>query len=173
MTGRRLLILVSLLVFTVGMFATAFATASRPNLQKEMIARKEPGGPASAMLEEFRSRREAAEWPPFTMVYELEQGQAVMVGDRLVDPRQERRLEYESPTQWKVTVIESAPIETRVGTFSKAGSYHSLDGRKYTEFDLLPDLSANPTVEKESFPVEDGFKVALEPLAHFRVLGED
>ena len=34
---------------------------------------------------------EQKDWPPFTMVYELEDGQSVMVGDRQVESRQLRR----------------------------------------------------------------------------------
>ena len=80
---------------------------------------------------------EPEDWPPFTMVYELEQGQAAMAGDRRVESRQVRRFEYQSATDWVDTVIESVPIDTRVGTFSAVGSYRRLDGRKHTEFDAV------------------------------------
>ena len=69
---------------------------------------------------------EQKDWPPFSMVYELEQGQAVSVGNRHVESRQVRRLEYRSATEWTDTVLESADIETRVGTFNQAGSYRRV-----------------------------------------------
>ena len=91
---------------------------------------------------------EPEDWPPFTMVYELEQGQAAMVGDRRVDSRQVRRFEYQSATEWVDTVIESAPIETRVGTFSAVGSYRRLDGRNLTEFDAMDNSVSEEEIDE-------------------------
>jgi hypothetical protein len=146
----RLLILVPTLIVTVTAAAAGFVMASQPDPR-----------------EEFLARREAAEWPPFTMLYELEQGQAVMVGNRQVDSRQVRRLEYGSPTQWKVTVMESAPIETRVGTFSAVGAYTRLDGRKYTEFDAVTNSVTEEEVAPSTRRVPSGLFVP------FRMLGLD
>jgi hypothetical protein len=91
---------------------------------------------------------EQKDWPPFTMVYELEQGQSVMVGDRQVESRQLRRLEYRSATEWTDTVLESADIETRVGTFSQAGSYRRLDGLKMVEYDAATDSTMEDEVDE-------------------------
>ena len=91
---------------------------------------------------------EPEDWPPFTMVYELEQGQVAMVGDRRVDSRQVRRFEYRSATEWVDTVIKSAPIETRVGTFSAVGSYRRLDGRKHTEYDAATDSVSEEEIDE-------------------------
>ena len=75
------------------------------------------------------------ELPSFTMRYELAHGQAVNVGGREVDPRQERVLEYTGVNQWVETVVASADIETRVGTFSDIGSYRRQDGDTTIEYD--------------------------------------
>jgi len=91
---------------------------------------------------------EQKDWPPFTMVYELEQGQAVMVGDRHVESRQVRRLEYRSATEWTDTVLESADIETRVGTFSQTGSYRRLDGLRLVEYDAATDSTSEDAVSE-------------------------
>ena len=91
---------------------------------------------------------ERKDWPPFTMVYELEQGQAVSVGDRHVDSRQVRRLEYQSATEWRETVLESPPIETRVGTFNAAGSYKQLDGRRLVEFNSVTNSNREEEIEE-------------------------
>ena len=93
---------------------------------------------------------EPKDWPPFTMVYELEQGQAVSVGNRQVDSRQVRRFEYRAATEWVDTVIESAPIETRVGTFNAVGSYRRLDGRKLTEFDAVTGSNSESEIEEDT-----------------------
>ena len=91
---------------------------------------------------------EQKDWPPFTMVYELEQGQSVLVGDRRVDSRQVRHLEYKSATEWRETVLESPPIETRVGTFDAVGSYRQLDGRRLVEYDSVTDSTREDEIEE-------------------------
>jgi len=91
---------------------------------------------------------EQKDWPPFTMVYELEQGQAVSVGNRHVESRQVRLLEYRSATEWVETVLESADIETRVGTFNQAGSYRRLDGRKLVEYDAVTDSISEDEIDE-------------------------
>lgn len=106
-----------------------------------------------------------AEWPPFTLVYQLEQGQAVMVGSRQMESRQVRRFTYRSATEWTDTVIESAPIETRVGTFSAAGSYTRLDGKHYIEFDAVTNSFREEEVEPGARRVPGAF------LLPFRMLG--
>ncbi len=96
---------------------------------------------------ELSGQLEPEDWPPFTMVYELEQGQIARVGDKKVDSRQTRRLEYESFSKWKETVIESAPIETRVGTFSAVGSYIQLDGRNMVEYNAQTEFTHREEIE--------------------------
>ncbi len=91
---------------------------------------------------------EQKDWPPFTMVYELEQGQAVSVGNRHVESRQVRLLEYRSATEWVETVLESADIETRVGTFNQAGSYRRLDGRKLVEYDAVTNSISEDEIDE-------------------------
>lgn len=91
---------------------------------------------------------EQKDWPPFTMVYELEDGQAVMVGDRRVNSRQLRRFEYHSATDWVDTVLESADIETRVGTFNAAGSYRRLDGQRMIEYDSVTKSTREDAVDE-------------------------
>lgn len=75
------------------------------------------------------------ELPSFTMRYELADGQAVNVGGRTVDPRQVKVLEYTGVNQWVDTVVESADIDTRVGTFSNVGSYQRQDGDVAIDYD--------------------------------------
>jgi hypothetical protein len=116
------------------------------------------------MMAEFRSRKEASEWPPFTMVYELAQGQAVMVGNRQVDPWQMRRMEFVSPTKWKVTVLESASIETSVGAFSQTGSYQMLDGRQFTEFDAATNSYHEETVDRAVRRIPTAFPAPFQML---------
>ena len=91
---------------------------------------------------------EQKDWPPFTMVYELEDGQIAMVGDRKVESRQLRRFEYTSATEWTDTVLESPPIETRVGTFSQVGSYRRLDGRRLVEYESVTDSIREEEIEE-------------------------
>lgn len=100
---------------------------------------------------------EQKDWPPFTMVYELEDGQSVMVGDRPVESRQSRRFEYQSATEWTDTVLESPPIETRVGTFSQVGSYRRLDGRRLVGYDSVTDSIREDEVEEGSRRLANGF----------------
>ncbi len=99
---------------------------------------------------------EYKDWPPFTMVYELEEGQIAMVGDRQVESRQVRRFEYTSATEWTDTVLESPPIETRVGTFSKVGSYQRLDGRRLVEYDSVTDSIREDEVAEDARHLANG-----------------
>ena len=100
---------------------------------------------------------EPKDWPPFTMVYELEQGQSVMVGDRQVASRQLRRFEYQSATEWTDTILESPPIETRVGTFSQVGSYRRLDGRRLIEYESVTDSIREDEIEEGVRHLANGF----------------
>ena len=100
---------------------------------------------------------EHKDWPPFTMVYELADGQSVMVGDRRVDSRQLRRFEYHSETDWVDTVLESADIETRVGTFNAAGSYRRLDGRRMIEYDSVTKSTREDAVDEGSRHIARSF----------------
>ena len=95
------------------------------------------------------------------MIYEVEQGQTVMVGNRQIDSWQMRRMEFESPTRWKVTILQSAPIETRVGTFSQVGSYQMLDGRSFTEFDAATNSLREETVERGVRRIPTAFPAPL------------
>lgn len=126
MPGARLYILVPLLLIIVGGATTGFFRASGQDRQEGFWASWEyTGRPSLTMITEFRSRIGASEWPPFTLVYELEQGQSVMVGNRQIDSRQVRRYEYVSPTEWKDT-------DPGVGT-------HRHQGRHLQQRGFLPD----------------------------------
>jgi hypothetical protein len=165
MPGARLYILVPLLLIIVGGATTGFFRASGQDRQEGFWASWEyTGRPSLTMITEFRSRIGASEWPPFTLVYELEQGQSVMVGNRQIDSRQVRRYEYVSPTEWKDTVLESAPTDTRVGIFSNVGSYQMVDGRRYTEFDAATNSFRKDTVDRGTRRVPIGIPTPFHML---------
>ena len=105
---------------------------------------------------------EPEDWPPFTMVYELEQGQVASVGNRRVDSRQVRRFEYRSANEWVDTVIESAPIKMQVGTFSAVGSYTRLYGRKRTEFDAVVNSVSEEEIDDGVLFVPNAFLTPLQ-----------
>jgi hypothetical protein len=105
---------------------------------------------------------EPEDWPPFTMVYELEQGQAATVGNRQVDSRQVRRFEYRSSNEWVDTVIESAPIDMQVGTFNAVGSYRRLDGRKLTEFDSVVNSVSEEEIDEGVLFLPNAFLLPLQ-----------
>ena len=89
-------------------------------------------------------------WPEFTMVYETD-GAAVSVGTGPAEvTREVHRLEYQSATQWTDTVIEAPTIETRVGSFSMVGSYQTLDGDTYTEYNAYDQSPEETTVPENT-----------------------
>ena len=91
------------------------------------------------------------DWPPFTMVYELKDGQSILVGDTKVDPRQLRRLEYNSITDWVETVLEAAPAVTPYGVDSEVGSYHQVNGNIYSTFSASDNVYDEEVVEEGGY----------------------
>ncbi len=100
--------------------------------------------------------------PSFTMTFVFTQGQAVSVGDELVDPRQMLRLEYTDKDHWVETVIEAANIDTRVGTFSNVGSYQRVDGDKYTTFGAVTGATDTETIGADMPDLPPGVPADVE-----------
>ncbi len=107
------------------------------------------------------------ELPSFTMRYALSDGQSVTVGNRAVASRQERRLVYTSYDNWVETVLVSAPAVTRVGTFSAVGSYRSVNGDLYTEYNALDGSTTTSSVSEGLDPKSD--PVRMPPAAWLTV----
>ena len=102
-------------------------------------------------------------WPQFSMEYETD-GPAVSVGPGPAEVlREVRRLEFGSMTQWTDTVTTAPTIETRVGQFSRVGSYKRLDGTTFTEYDAMSGTTQEEEIEDgtvvgpfmQPFPIEE------------------
>ena len=104
-------------------------------------------------------------WPAFSMVYETD-GAVVAVGaDPAQTIREVRRLDYQSKTQWRDTVLEAAPtIQTSVGEFSRVGSYVHLDGDTYTEFNAMDGAESEKTIREET--IEKGTTRLAGPILY-------
>ena len=86
--------------------------------------------------------------PRMTLTYETD-GPAIGVGNRSVDFREVRRLDYTSKTQWTDTVIEAPTVDLgRYGTGSTVGSYKSINGNTTVSYDAMTDSRDEGTHEE-------------------------
>ena len=127
-----------------------------------------------------RSRAAAGteDWPPLTMTYEL-RGQFFSIGPGPAEvTMQVRRLTYSSRDSWIEEIIESEPMNTRVGGFSNTGSYQKLHNGQYITYDAVTDETTTEKVEDGvtmiprgglyPFPIkviEDVYGIQLSPVA--------
>ncbi|MCH7706543.1 MAG: hypothetical protein IIB33_05800 [Chloroflexi bacterium] len=88
------------------------------------------------------------DWPPFTMVYEID-GSVVSVGGEGFTIREVHRFEFTSKSRWTDTVVDATPsVDVSQGVFSRVGSYQRLDGRKLVEFDALDGSRDEETIDE-------------------------
>ena len=72
--------------------------------------------------------------PSMILEYKTD-GPAIGVGNRSVDFKEVRSLDYTSRTEWTDTVIQAPSVNLgRYGTGSTVGSYVSLDGTTITQY---------------------------------------
>ena len=87
------------------------------------------------------------EWPPFVAILEMP-GYSVGVNGVTQKPREVRRLVWNSPTDWKMTVLSAESVTLPDETVNTTGSYEQQDGRTYTYYDARWD-------ETETYPLEE------------------
>lgn len=106
-----------------------------------------------------------ATWPAFTMEYSTSSHSA-QVGDTSVPLTTDYRLTYTSHNNWREDIIASTPVNTKWGTFSKAGSYQQVQGGQVTNYDAAFDHITVETIPGNSrhLPHINFIPIGLEKL---------
>ena len=111
-------------------------------------------GLASALIFGYRASAQEtpAEWPGVTMFYQTT-GEYDTVGETPVTTTLKYRLVYDSKDQWKEEIISATPVRTRVGTFSRQGSYQEVRDGQYRQYDSVTGETIVETLDENSIQI--------------------
>ena len=103
--------------------------------------------------------------PSMILEYKTD-GPAIGVGNRSVDFKEVRSLDYTSRTEWTDTVIQAPSVNLgRYGTGSTVGSYVSLDGTTITQYNALTGTLETSTNDGGIYLPGSAFSFATLPPA--------
>ena len=77
-----------------------------------------------------------ASWAALIIYYSVT-GDFVPVGGTPVTTTTQYKLTYSGPDNWRRDVISSTPVQTRWGSFSRAGAYEQVKGNALTYYEPL------------------------------------
>ena len=107
------------------------------------------GGATGLVSYQAFFQEEVIAWPAFTMEYTTSSHSA-RVGDTSVPVTTDYRLTYTAHDNWREDITASPPVTTRLGTFSRTGSYQQVMGNQLTNYEAGFDHTTTETIPEGS-----------------------